>query len=216
MPCLSPRLTSRLVDITNTNAVSFHIPRSNTNEPVTLHPESSTLTKMPSASFNGRRVGSSHGHISAKAVQLQTFDDNDDDDEYSPPNPSHRKVVNIGDILDDRYRVIHKIKQCSKSVSYLCRDLEEDKWRRVTVARSHQFMTAMDEFEKGAEARKRLGEKEAERQGFCLKVFSIAGPAGVYMSLVYPLASHECDLRFAAPYDEAYFLDQLRRWEEME
>ncbi|CCC06544.1 hypothetical protein SMACR_07445 [Sordaria macrospora] len=166
---------------------------------------------MPSASFNGRRaVG--HAHIFAKAVQFQPQEDT----EFSRPSASHRKVVNIGDILDDRYRVVHKIKQCSRSVSYRCRDLEDEKWRRVTVARSHEFMTAMDEFERGLEARRRLGEQEAERQGFCLKVFSIAGPGGIYMSLVYPLNSHECDLRFAAPYDEAYFLDKLRQWEERE
>ena len=86
----------------------------------------------------------------------------------------------------------------------------------MTVARSHQFSTAMDEFEKGAEARRRLGEKEAERQGFCLKVFSVAGPNGVYISLVYPLNSHEVDLRFCAPYDEAYFINQLMQWESLE
>ncbi|EGZ69342.1 hypothetical protein NEUTE2DRAFT_94388 [Neurospora tetrasperma FGSC 2509] len=113
-------------------------------------------------------------------------------------------------------QVLHMITHNSNSVSYLCRDLEDDKWRRVTVARSHQFSTAMDEYEKGAEARRRLGEKQAERQGFCLKVFSVAGPNGVYISLVYPLNSHEVDLRFCAPYDEAYFMHQLMQWESLE
>ncbi|KAK3949832.1 hypothetical protein QBC32DRAFT_218781 [Pseudoneurospora amorphoporcata] len=130
---------------------------------------------MPRASFNGRRAaGSSYVKQYHRPETREA--------EYSPQSSSPRKVVNIGDILDDRYRVLHKIKQCSKSVSYLCRDLADNKWRRVTVARSHEFMTAMDEFEKGAEARCRLGEKEAERQGFCIEVFSLAGPNGVYMS----------------------------------
>ncbi|KAJ4403624.1 hypothetical protein N0V85_005054 [Neurospora sp. IMI 360204] len=161
---------------------------------------------MPRASFNGRRAA---GFSPSRQFQTENTGV-----EYQ--GASHCNVVNIGDILDDRYRVLHKIAHNSKSVSYLCRDLEDDKWRRVTVARSHQFSTAMDEFEKGAEARRRLGEKEAERQGFCLKVFSVAGPNGVYMSLVYPMNSHEADLRFCEPYDEAYFLGQLRQWESLE
>ncbi|KAK3391476.1 hypothetical protein B0T20DRAFT_363156 [Sordaria brevicollis] len=160
---------------------------------------------MPSASFNNRRTTNHGNHLEGFPLPR-----------HDGVSSSHRKVVNLGDILDDRYRVVHKIKQTDKSVTYLCRDLEEDKWRRVTVAKSQEFRTAMDEYERGAAARQRLGEQEAERQGFCLRVFSVAGPKGVYMTLVYPLASHEVNLQFAAPYDEAYFLGLLEQWESLE
>ena len=165
---------------------------------------------MPSTTHYGRRAAG-YGY----ANQPQTGN-NGFEFRREGASSSHRKVVSIGDVLDDRYRVLYKIKQNSNSISYLCRDLEEEKWRRVTVAKSHQFRTAMNEYEQGAEARRRLGEKEAERQGFCLRVFSIAGPRGVYMSVVYPLASHEVTLSFRAPYDEAYYLNMLRQWEELD
>lgn len=161
---------------------------------------------MPYSVSNGHRAAA---YTSVTQPQIENS-------RFPRQGASHRKVVNIGDVLDDRYRALHMITHNSNSVSYLCRDLEDDKWRRVTVARSHQFSTAMDEYEKGAEARRRLGEKEAEHQGFCLKVFSVAGPNGVYISLVYPLNSHEVDLRFCAPYDEAYFMHQLMQWESLE
>ncbi|KAI8958269.1 kinase-like protein [Daldinia sp. FL1419] len=103
-------------------------------------------------------------------------------------NEGGHHPVHIGDTLNSRFEVVHKLGNGGLGNVWLCRDTLKEKWRAVKI-------TVADQLKKGTEMevsrylRSKFSQEELERNHILppLEEFSIVGPNGCHSCLVMPV-----------------------------
>ncbi|KAI1307108.1 kinase-like domain-containing protein [Xylaria venustula] len=104
--------------------------------------------------------------------------------------PGGHHPVHLGDILHNRYKVIHKLGTGGSANVWLCRDTSSSKTRYVAIKIIMAEFSASDCPELRINRLIAMGvAAEAAAEHFCLPLdqFSITGPNGEHHALVYPV-----------------------------
>ncbi|KAK4101202.1 hypothetical protein N658DRAFT_559049 [Parathielavia hyrcaniae] len=103
-------------------------------------------------------------------------------------HPTH-----LGDTLDNgRYTIVHKLDHDSHSLSWLARDHRTNTWRRIDIAQAssdmhhgaHSTLRAVNEH---LAERTAHGHEHANAQGLAVAKFTLHGPNGAHLCVVFPL-----------------------------
>lgn len=109
----------------------------------------------------------------------------EDLDEYEPGglHPTH-----LGDLLDGRYKVVHKLGQGGYGMVWLCRDTKENKWRAVKILDAEASTKDCADLRIGS-LFSTSGNTDIShsRVAFALDHFWMDGPNGTHLCFVMPL-----------------------------
>lgn len=109
----------------------------------------------------------------------------EDLDEYEPGglHPTH-----LGDLLDGRYKVVHKLGQGGYGMVWLCRDTKENKWRAVKILAAEASTKDCADLRVGS-LFSTSGNTDIShsRVAFALDHFWMDGPNGTHLCFVMPL-----------------------------
>jgi serine/threonine-protein kinase SRPK3 len=108
---------------------------------------------------------------------------------YSYETGGHHPV-HLGDIIHERYQIIHKLGSGSSANVWLCRDVVNDSLRYVALKIMMAGKSTEDCLELRVAKLIQLGwDKEAVAEHFCLPLnrFEIDGPNGLNHVIVYPV-----------------------------
>ncbi|GAP88110.1 putative CMGC protein kinase [Rosellinia necatrix] len=115
------------------------------------------------------------------------MDDSDTEDVQQYGKGGHHPV-RLGDMLNERFKVIHKLGSGGFGIVWFCRDVAEEKWRAVKIATA-QHSSASREVEVFGRLRERASAEQLEANHIAapLEMFWIEGPNGRHLCLVMPV-----------------------------
>lgn len=131
-------------------------------------------------------ISSSLYATSSPAIRflLPGLGDTEDLERYAPGG---LHPVSLGDVYDERYRVVHKLGAGGFSTVWLARDEAEQKWVALKIVVADHSAAIEAKHVASHQAALRCGSRESSGLAVEYRRFSIDGPNGRHLCLVLPV-----------------------------